>query len=197
MIDVGAVILAAICWGLSGVAAQHLFVVSAMTAGDLTVARLLLSGVLFWVPALLRGKVHSLAGTKKDRLWRVPVFGIVGILTVQFTYFASIFHGNAATATVLQYLAPVLIVLYLALRHRRLPNAVEGLGALLAVVGVVLMVSGGRTDRLIVPFAGVAWGLVSALSLAFYTLYPAELLKKFRPTNCLVPECCGAVCSDI
>lgn len=178
MINIGAVLLAAICWGMCGVVAQHLFAISPMTASDLTVGRLLLSGILFWLPALIGGKIGSPAGTKKDWLVSIPVFGIVGILTVQFTYFAAIFHGNAATATVLQYLAPVLIVLYLALRHRRWPTAVEGIGVALAFVGVVLMVSGGRTDRLIVPMEGVVWGLVSAVSLAFYTLYPIALLKK-------------------
>ena len=177
MLDIGAVILAAVCWGMCGVIAQHLFMVTPMTANDLTVARLLLSGFLFLFPAMLSGEMRSVAGTKKDWFWRIPVFGIVGILSVQFTYFASIFHGNAAAATVLQYLAPVLIVLYLAARRRRCPDIIEGIGTLLAVIGVLLMVSGGSTERLTVPWLGIVWGLISAVSLAFYTLYPIDLLK--------------------
>jgi len=41
------------------------------------------------------------------------VFGLVGMFSVQYTYMISIQHGNAAAATLLQYLAPVMIIIYL------------------------------------------------------------------------------------
>ena len=41
------------------------------------------------------------------------LFGLFGMLAVQYTYFASIKEGNAAVATLLQYLAPIFITVYL------------------------------------------------------------------------------------
>lgn len=40
------------------------------------------------------------------------LFSLIGMLFMQYGYFLAIGHSNAATATVLQYLAPVMIVIY-------------------------------------------------------------------------------------
>lgn len=51
---------------------------------------------------------------KRKQLWLPKkawpsfiVFGIFGMMGVQFTYFASIEEGNVAMATLLQYLSPI------------------------------------------------------------------------------------------
>ena len=43
------------------------------------------------------------------------------MLGVQYTYFGTIIHSNAATATILQYLMPIVIVFYLLFTTHRLP----------------------------------------------------------------------------
>lgn len=66
---------------------------------------------------------------------RLIVFGLVGMLSVQYTYMASIQHGNAAVATLLQYLAPVMIILYLIVRKQMVCTRKDLLTVILAFVG--------------------------------------------------------------
>jgi hypothetical protein len=61
------------------------------------------------------------------------------MLAVQYTYFAAIKHGNAATATILQYLAPVFITGYAAIRAKRFPAVKEVVALVLAFVGTFFL----------------------------------------------------------
>ena len=47
---------------------------------------------------------------------RLVIFSILGMLLVQYSYMASIDYGNAAIATLLQYIAPVYIIIWYVLR---------------------------------------------------------------------------------
>ena len=51
------------------------------------------------------------------RIWKkgrdaaeVMIYGIAGLMLCQYTYFVTIELSNAGTATVIQYLSPVLII---------------------------------------------------------------------------------------
>jgi drug/metabolite transporter (DMT)-like permease len=98
---------------------------------------------------------------------------------VQYTYFEAIQAGNAASATLLQYLGPIFITVYVALRKRQLPRQKEIVAVGFAVVGTGLLVTNGRLDGLTISLSAVIWGLASAVTAAFYTLYPARLLHKW------------------
>ncbi len=168
-------------WGLSGTVAQKLFEDYGFSTGWLVTLRLLVAGVLLLLLAVLRGKrgqITSVWANGRDRI-ELLVFGLLGMLAVQYTYFAAIEVGNAAIATLLQYLAPFLIAVYLAIRLGRMPSSKELFAIILALVGTFLLVTNGKFDTLSVPGGAVVWGLLSAMALAFYTLYPARLLKKW------------------
>ena len=47
------------------------------------------------------------------------IYSLFGMLIVQYAYMASINEGNAAVATLLQYIAPVYIILWFAFRGKR------------------------------------------------------------------------------
>ena len=80
-------------------------------------------------------------------------FGVCGMMLVSYSYFASIRYGNAAAATVLQYLMPAMIVLYTALRYRRWPSGLELFCVLLALAGTVLLVTHGDWRTLAIPLS--------------------------------------------
>lgn len=174
------VLAAAVFWGVSGTAAQVLFQYNQFNPGWLVAVRMMASGLLL----LLAGSLHS--GPKQIfRVWfhrgdafRLVLFSVLGLLGVQYSYFASIATGNAATATLLQYLGPLFITLYLAVRWRRIPNMWELSSVVLALFGTFLLVTEGKWHGLSVPAESVVWGLLSALTLAFYTLYPNGLLQR-------------------
>ena len=104
------------------------------------------------------------------------------MLGVQYTYFASIATGNAATATLLQYLAPVYIVLYVMVAQKHRPTKEVVFSILLALLGTFLLITNGSTKELKVPLISVVWGILSGVALAFYTLSSAQMLKKWHST---------------
>jgi len=110
-------------WGISGTMAQYLFQKQGFEVEWLTVVRMLTAGLIMLGIAYRknRGQVWGIWKTGKDAA-SIILFGILGMLAVQYTFFASIHHGNAATATVIQYTAPVLILCFSAIRARRFPG---------------------------------------------------------------------------
>ncbi|KAB2334933.1 EamA family transporter [Cytobacillus depressus] len=174
------VLIAAILWGVSGTVAQFLFQHQGFSPEWLVVVRLLISG------ALLLGIAYKKEKHRVWAIWKVKydafsiiLFGILGMLGVQYTFFAAIKHGNAATATVLQYLAPVLIMCYAAFRSKRMPTKTEGLAFILAISGTFLLVTQGSFHTLSISGLALFWGLISAVALAFYTLHPLKLLANW------------------
>lgn len=107
------------------------------------------------------------------------IFGLLGMLAVQYTYMASIKHGNAAVATLLQYLAPVMIIVYLVLRKQTAPTRRDLMSVSLALVGCFFLLTNGSISHLSVPTLAIIWGVLSGIALAFYTLYAIPLLKQY------------------
>lgn len=115
---------------------------------------------------------------KKDALG-ILVFGVFGMSMCQFTYFSAIGASNAGTATVLQYTGPVLILIYLSLRNKRLPRPNEILAITLAVVGTFLLATHGNPKNMVLSKEALFWGLLSAIALAVYTVQPGKLLETY------------------
>ncbi len=175
------VVIGATLWGLSGTAAQQLFQGGGFAPGWLVSVRMTISGLLLLLAVAAKSGMHSVFDiwrNVKDGM-RVVVFGVLGLGGVQYTYFASIHLGNAATATFLQYLAPAVIIVYLAVRTRRQPTRREYIALVLALVGTFLLVTNGSWHTVVVPVGALVWGLLSAVALAFYTLYPGNLMKSW------------------
>lgn len=171
-----AVIACAALWGLSGTIAQLLFHDHVSPAFLVTVrlwgaAVLMLAAIALRSPSRLRLDGTSVRG--------LAIFGVLGFFAVQYSYFAAIAAIGVATATFLQYLGPALIVIYAAIVGRRLPTRVESLALLLAVSGTALLVLSAGAGSVTLP--GLAFGLLSAVSLAFYTIYPRALLRALGP----------------
>ncbi|SDW50705.1 Threonine/homoserine efflux transporter RhtA [Alicyclobacillus hesperidum] len=174
-------LLGAVLWGVSGTAAQVLFQRHGVAPGWLVAVRMTIAGFLLVVIVGLRKGWASVFAP-----WRnlpsasgMLVFGLVGLLGVQYTYFAAIGYGNAATATILQYLSPLVIVAYGALRSRRLPSGTQFFCLALALVGSALLVTDGRVTSLSIAPLAVVWGLASAFAVSFYSIYPQRLLAQF------------------
>lgn len=171
---------AAMLWGVSGTLGQFLFQQRGVDVKWLITVRLLLSGLLLFIYGFL-SRSAGLWAIWKDRnsILQLIFFSITGITAVQYTYFEAINYSNAATATVLQYLGPVLIAIYLAIKYRRLPSSMDLLAILLAVVGTYLLVTHGDFGQLNITRTALFFGLASAVTLAIYTLQPISLMNKY------------------
>ena len=193
--------LGAAMWGGSGVAGQYLLQDCGFSTGWLVVSRMLIAGVvLLGLDACLyRESIFRIWQDRKDA-GDMLVFAILGMLSVQYTYFACIKSGNAAAATVLQYLMPVIIVVYTAAASCKLPKMHELFCAAMAVGGTFFLVTHGSLEKLTIPLEALLWGGASALAAAVYTMKPKRMIRKWRATLiigwgmllggfCLVPLC--------
>lgn len=176
-------IVAAVLWGVSGTCGQFLFQKRGINPEWLVTIRLLFSGVILLLFASINKskELWHIWKVKKDA-GQLLLFGIFGMLAVQYTYFSAIKHSNAATATVLQYAGPVLIAVYLAIQKRRWPQKKELLATLLAITGTFLLVTHGSFKSLSISDWALFWGIASAVALAFYSLQPIVLLSRYPAT---------------
>lgn len=173
------VITGAIFWGISGTVAKKLF--QQIDVNWLVTTRLLIAGVLLLALQFLIKDRTQIWGVWKNRrtAFQLVVYGLVGMLSVQYTYMASIQRGNAAVATLLQYLAPIMIIIYLILRKHTVFTRKDLSAIFLAVVGCFFLLTNGSISQLSVPTIAIVWGILSAIALAFYTLYAIPLLKQY------------------
>ena len=80
----------------------------------------------------------------------------------QFSYMKAIFYSNSGTATILQYLGPVLIMVISCVMAGKLPNKWEVLAIVLALTGTLLIATHGNIKNMALTPKGLAWGLTSA-----------------------------------
>ena len=173
-------LLPGVLWGLSGVFGQYLFQQRGISAEWLVTTRLLISGSLMLIISFAGSREKTLAIFKDKRdTRRLVIFAIFGLMAVQLTYFVAIAKSNAPTATILQYVFPVMIVLYTALRGHQLPNKKEVVAVILAMVGIFLLVTHGNPGTLSITVEALVWGLSSAVAMEFYTMYPGNLQKRW------------------
>ncbi|HSI67670.1 MAG TPA: DMT family transporter [Planococcus sp. (in: firmicutes)] len=179
------VMLGASFWGVGGTVAQRLFQEEGISVEWLVSTRLIIAGLLLLLLRLASQKRSEILSVWKDKraVFQLIVFGIFGMLAVQYTYMASISLGNAAVATLLQYLAPVFIILFLVLRKVSKFRKKDLIAVSMALSGTFLLLTDGSFGSLAVPFGAVVWGVLSGIALAFYTLYAGELLKKWGSLN--------------
>jgi len=160
-----------ILWGFSGTCGQFLMQTKNLTSNWLVPYRLLLAGVILLLLCSLRKGADIFAVWNNDAPG-ILTFGIFGMSMCQYTYFTAISASNAGTATVLQYLGPVLILIYMSVQSRQLPKKHETVAICLAVAGSFLLATHGHPGTMILSKEALFWGLLSAVALAVYTLQP-------------------------
>ena len=167
-------------WGFSGTCAQYLYQHYEIDPLFITWVRMLGSGILFLILLAFprRGKLRAIARDRRE-LGRLALFGIAGLFLCQFTYTTSVNATNAGTATVLQSLNTVFILAATCLMMRRAPRAMEIGGLALALVATWLIATKGNLTALMIPPAGLVWGLINAASCTFYIMYPKHLFARW------------------
>jgi len=104
----------------------------------------------------------------RGELWFLIAYGVIAFTLVQYLYFLTISRLNVGIGTLLAFLAPVLVALWLKFRHRRDVSNRIWLAIGMTLVGLALVAQvwqGSVLDPL-----GVAAGLLCAVALAGYWL---------------------------
>ena len=183
-IGMGLAIMGALFWGLSGTSVQFLESAKHLNVEWLLEVRLLVAGILTIMIAYMQDgkRIFDIFKNAKD-FGKLLIFGILGIALAQYTYFRAIAISGVGVATVLQYVAPTLLIIYLFLRYFKKPSIAEFSCVILALIGTVSIVSQEGLDISAINGEALFWGLVSAASICVYTLQPIELLKKYGTTS--------------
>lgn len=176
-------VVAALCWGASGVSADYLMERHGIELSLVSFFRMFTAGILTLGFALARARrvtPQHRALVSSSRNWRtLVVYALFGLAACQISYMGVIRASNAGTGTVLEYLGLILIVVWVCLSHRRWPRACEALAIVLALMGTFLLSTHGSLDTLTLTPTTLAWGAIAALTLATYTLLPARLIAAY------------------
>lgn len=170
-----------IAWGLSAVCAQYLFIHCQTNATWLTSIRMIASGILLLIGLLIRYRTNYLLQIFKQKkdVVQLLTFAIVGLMLCQYTYFLTVLYTNAGTATTLQYTCPILIMIYSSIKQRKFPGLINIGTILLVVFGIFLLVNHGNIGEMAISSKGLVFGLLSAVTVAIYTIIPERLIKKY------------------
>ncbi|MDO9396482.1 MAG: DMT family transporter [Herbiconiux sp.] len=126
-------------------------------------------GLVLLVPALiaLRGRFRMLVAA-----WRlILLYGLIAVIGAQVFYFASIERLPVGTALLIEYTAPILLVLLAWARTRIAPALLTVGGAVLSIGGLALVINPSGDAGL--DALGVLFALLAALCLGGYYLIAA------------------------
>ncbi len=192
------VVLAAACWAAGGLTAKWMFTAAdQVPAGwriqplGIAVPPAVLSGgravaaFVLLVAYLAVARRQQLVVSRRDVPF-LAFFGVVGLAGVHFTYFKTISLTNVATAILLEYLAPVIVLVVSVLFFKERLTWTLPAGVVLSIVGCALVVGAFGESGLSVSSAGIAWGLASAVLFATYSLMGTYAAGRFTPWKLLV-----------
>jgi drug/metabolite transporter (DMT)-like permease len=162
-------LVAATTFGTSGALIKPMLEAGWSPAAAVTI-RVFIGGVVLLPFALiaLRGR-WGVAWTNRGRILAMAFVGVAG---TQLVYFASIQRIAVGTAILIEYMAPLLLVALAWVRTRKAPKAVVLIGSVVAIGGLVLVVSpggGGTLDPL-----GVFFAVLAMIGCAIYYLVAAQ-----------------------
>ena len=156
-------------FGLSGALARGLLD-TGWSAGAAVGLRTAIAAAVLLVPGLLalRGRWHLV----RDNAGLVAVYGVSAVAGAQLCYFYAVTYLQVSVALLLEYTAPVAVVMWLWLRHGHRPSGLTLLGAAIAACGLVLVldvVSGAELNTI-----GVLWALGAMVGAASYFVISAD-----------------------
>ena len=174
-------VIAAATFGMSGAFVKPLLEAGWSPAAAVT-ARALIGGVVLLPIALvsLRGRWNALWRAR----WRVVAMGLIGVAGTQLVYFAALQRVPVNTAILIEYMAPLLLVGFVWATSRRIPSAVVLIGSVVAVAGLVLVVSPGGSGSF--DLLGLCFAALATVGCAVYYVVAA------RPSDGLPPVALAA-----
>jgi drug/metabolite transporter (DMT)-like permease len=195
-------------WGLSATLGRAVFTGRLFAGGQalrlidpliLAQSRTTISLLILLPILLLKGR--SSLRVRSRHLVQFFLLGILGLAASNYFYYFAIQKTSVATAIVLQYVAPVWVLLYMLARRLQRPTMRRVSGVVLAVLGCGLAVGELATQR------GFPWLAISeirfntpdvvaaelaAISFAFYNVYGQHLLQIYQRWTVLVYSLLGA-----
>ncbi len=180
-------LLGGTCWGFSGTCAKFLMDGYGVTPLWLLCVRQLTASLLFFVYVFAAPRERVRFAELGEAVRTSPRSSGIGLffatafcmMVNSLSYIMTIKITNSATATVLQALSLVLLMIFSCVVAKRLPRRRESLGLALALGGTFLLATGGDPSKLAMPLNGLLWGFAAATTYAIYSAVPAKILEKW------------------
>ena len=168
-------------WGVSGNLMQFVSQNESVPTQWFMSFRTLFAGVVLLLIGFCRVGKHIFDPLRKENIVRLLLYSIFGIGMNMSTFYICIQEGNAAMATILQYLAPMFIALYAFVFKRQRPRKGDAIAFAVALIGVFLAVTKGNVHQLSIPLIAIIFGLLSAVSAGVYYAEPKPLMADNSP----------------
>ena len=173
-------LLSGLIWGICGILGEYFFSHYKVSSGWITSMRLLVAGsfVIILSSIKLRSKLFDIWRNRNNYL-PFLAYAILGIFSVQFFFYLCVEYSNATTATILQFISPVFILLYNRIIYKKKASKSAIFYVLVAMVGVFLMATKGDLSKLSITPLALLTGLLSALGVMFNVILPQRFAKKY------------------
>lgn len=160
---------AAFAFGMSGAWARGL-IDAGWTPGAAVTVRVWVAALVLLVPTILslRGRWAVL----RTNAGMVAAYGLLAVAATQLCYFQAVAVMDVGLALLIEYTAPIAVILWLWLRRGERPSRRSILGAAIAFVGLVLMldiITGAEIN-----LVGILWALAAMVGAASYFLLSAK-----------------------
>lgn len=160
---------AALAFGMSGAWARGL-IDAGWTPGAAVTVRVWVAALVLLVPMVLslRGRWAVLG----RNAGMVAAYGLIAVAATQLFYFQAVAVMDVGLALLIEYTAPIAVILWLWLRRGERPTRRSVTGAVVAFVGLVLMLdllTGAEMN-----VAGILWALGAMVGAATYFLLSAK-----------------------
>jgi len=164
----------AVFWGTSATAAKALFNQQLDTVlvvqARVTVSMFLLLGFyLIFRRDFLR--------IDPRELWKFALLGCIGVAGTNFTYYFTIKETTVATAILIQYTAPLLVMLYAVWSGEERFTGAKIIAVVLSLGGCFLAVGAYDREVLRITPLGLLTGIGSIFGFAFLTIFTRSVLK--------------------
>ncbi len=162
-------LISAASFGMSGSLARGLLDTGWSPAAAVLL-RITVASLVLTVPSVvaLRGRW----GLLWENLALIVAYGVIAVAGCQLAYFYAVRTMPVAMALLVEYVAPIAVVGYLWVRHGQRPSRMTALGAVVAVLGLVLvldLLSGASVD-----VVGMTWALGAMVGAATYFVLGAK-----------------------
>lgn len=178
---VALIITSAILWGINGNVGSFLFENKDINPDQMTMYRLIASGIILLIYNHMNNEdgLFNIFHKRQDRI-RLIYFSFFGLLAMQYGYFSAIKHSNASTATILQSLAPFIILIIVSINSRKLPSRNISFALIISFIGAFFLITHGRLDGIVITKSALFFGFLAAFGKVNYDLSPGPLQAKFN-----------------
>ncbi len=172
--NIGAMLLLAFIWGLSIPVTK----LGLQDLPPLTLTAFRFGAAVPFLFVVARGRLRM----PRRAIPSIVALGVLGVTLGNVAQSFGVQGTSASAGTIISATIPVLIVIFAAIRLRQAVTGRQWFGLVAAFAGIALVAVGtgsGSDPASQTTVSGVGWMLLSAVAVAFYYVWSAELVEQY------------------